>query len=147
MRRKAFTMIEIMVTLAIVAILAAVAVASYNTYSIKSKWSEVQSCISDTAIRLENYRSNHGIYPSSDDWDAINSTGSCGDYYAGNFTTFNDGSSYIIVFKDSVAKIGPSGNGDDVWAMIDTGTTIYHVTNSLDTDDVDALPDDYADQL
>ncbi len=143
MKTKAFTLIELLVTVVIVALITAVAVSTYQGYVIKSRWSAVQPCITDTAIRLENYRSNHGLYPADDPYDAINSSGACGDYYAGEITVFNDGVNFIVIYQDTEENIGPSDWEHDAWAITDASDTIYHINNPLDPDDVDSLPSPY----
>lgn len=130
-RQKAFTLIEIMVVVAIVAILAAVATNSFRSYSAKARWGEVQPCITDAALRLENYRTNHGKYPVEDVWSSINSSGACSDHYAGDITIFENGARYVVAFCDSQKSIWRGGR-NDVWLAIDVGAAPIHYRNSVD---------------
>lgn len=143
MKTKAFTLIELMVTVVIIAIITAIAVSTYQGYVVKSRWSAVQPCITDTAIRLENYRSNHGLYPSSNIYDSINSSANCGRFYVGEITVFNDATNFIVIYMDTGEQIGPSGWENDAWAITDSSDTLYHINNPLDPEEVDVLPDPY----
>ncbi len=145
-KKTGFTLVEIMVVVAIIAIIAAVANSSYRTFSAKSKWGEVQPCLSDVALRMENYRTNHGVYPDPDldddistSWEGLGTTGDCSDHYAGGVTVFDNGARYIIAFCDSVKPIWDTGVLD-TWIMIDTVPTVIHYQNPVEetTETVDA---------
>ncbi len=130
-RIRAFTMVEIMVVVAIIAILAAVTSGMYRSYSAKSKWASVQGCIGDVANRLENYRSNHGEYPEDDVFASINTTEACGDYYEGRVTVFDDGTKYVVAFCDRKKPIW-TAEKNDVWVVIDTRPSAIHLRNPVD---------------
>ncbi|QBC44416.1 type IV pilin protein [Iodobacter fluviatilis] len=57
-----FTLIEIMVTIAIVGILAAIAIPQYSDYVTRSRLVEAQSKLSDTRVRLEQFFINNRTY-------------------------------------------------------------------------------------
>lgn len=57
-----FTLIEVMVTIAIVGILAAIAIPQYTDYVTRSRLVEAQSKLSDTRVRLEQYFVNNRTY-------------------------------------------------------------------------------------
>ena len=60
-----YTLLEIMITVAIVAIIAAIALPSYNDYVTRSKIAEATSSLSDMRIRLEQYFADNRQYPTS----------------------------------------------------------------------------------
>jgi len=63
-REAGFTLIELMVTVAVIAILAAIALPSFSSESRKTKaFSEVQPMFNDLRIRLEQYLQENGKYP------------------------------------------------------------------------------------
>ena len=64
-RVRGFTLIEVMITVAIVAILAAVALPSYNDYVTRSKIIEATSGLSDMRVRLEQYFLDSRQYPTA----------------------------------------------------------------------------------
>jgi type IV pilus assembly protein PilE len=65
MHRKAqagFTLIEMMVVVAIVTILAAVAFPAYTDYIIRSKITEATSTLSDMRVKMEQYYQDNRTY-------------------------------------------------------------------------------------
>jgi len=138
--RSGFTLIELMITVVILVILAVASVSIYTTYTVKSRWSEVQPCLSKAAINMENYRQNHGVYPTS--FAELGMDNDCGDYYLGAINVFNDGQSYTITYMDSKKAISGSGISD-VWVATDVSNKILHTSNPVASTDVDTPPDGY----
>ncbi len=64
-RVRGFTLIEMLITVAIVAILAAVALPSYIDYVTRSKIVEATSGLSDMRVRLEQYFLDNRQYPTA----------------------------------------------------------------------------------
>jgi len=62
---RGFTLIEVMITVAIVSILAAVALPSYTDYVTRSKIVEATSGLSDMRVRLEQYFLDLRQFPGS----------------------------------------------------------------------------------
>lgn len=54
-REQGFTLIEVMITVAIVAILAAIAVPSYTEYVMRARITEAVSQLSDMRVKMERY--------------------------------------------------------------------------------------------
>jgi len=65
MRRtqRGFTLIEAMVTVAIIAILAAVAIPSYRDYVIRGKLTEAFGGLADARVKIEQYYQDNRTYP------------------------------------------------------------------------------------
>ena len=59
---RGFTLIELMITVAIVAILAAVALPSYQSYVMRSKRADAKNALLDLATRQERYFSIYNQY-------------------------------------------------------------------------------------
>jgi type IV pilus assembly protein PilE len=64
-RQRGFTLIELMITVAVVAILAAIALPSYTQYAIRSSRQAVQSELTDLTSLQEKIYLNSNAYASS----------------------------------------------------------------------------------
>jgi type IV pilus assembly protein PilE len=62
---KGFTLIEMMITVAIVAILAAVAVPAYSQYVMRSKISEAVANLSDMRVKMEQHFLDNRTYATA----------------------------------------------------------------------------------
>ena len=131
MKKRAFTLVEMLVVIAIVGIIAAVAWNSYRTSIAKSKWAEVSPCLSEAVNRLETFRGNNGTYPQSDPWNAINLSNICSEHYEGAISVTNNGQNFIVAYYDSRKKIWPSG-GYDTWYQTDVSGRHVHQNNPID---------------
>jgi type IV pilus assembly protein PilA len=63
--QKGFTLIELMIVVAIIAILAAIAIPAYQNYLIKSQVTEGVTLMDGAKVALTEYYSNHGSFPPS----------------------------------------------------------------------------------
>jgi len=63
--RRAFTLIELMIVVIIVAILAAAAVPIYNSFTSRAYGTEVQTALSTLRTAQRTYKAAHGSYATS----------------------------------------------------------------------------------
>lgn len=60
--QRGFTLIELMITVAVVAILSAIALPSYNEYIIRGRIPEATSSLADLRVKLEQYYQDNRTY-------------------------------------------------------------------------------------
>lgn len=63
--QKGFTLIELMIVVAIIAILAAIAIPAYQNYLIRTQVSEGMSLMGGAKVASLEYYSNHGTWPTA----------------------------------------------------------------------------------
>lgn len=64
-RHRGFTLIEVVITVAIVAILASIALPNYSAYVMRSKITEATGNLSDMRNRMEQYFFDHREFPGA----------------------------------------------------------------------------------
>lgn len=101
-RNRGFTLMELLIVIAVIAILSMIAIPSYIEYNRKGKRSEGVAAIGDIQLRQERYRADNPTYGTM-----LQLFGS-----AGNVTAFNNQYKYYSI---SIAA-SPSATGYTVTA-------------------------------
>lgn len=63
--KKGFTLIELMVTIVVIGILAAIALPSYNDYVLRSKFVEATGNLADLRVKMEQYYADNRRYSTN----------------------------------------------------------------------------------
>ena len=138
--QKGFTLIELMIVVAIIGILAAVALPAYQDYTIRAKMSEVILAASACRTSITEVYQTGGTAPLANGWGCETSLGS--KYVAGIETDANGGIKVTIATGISADVDGKivvlmpyingavadsatmMGQGVNMWKCGDTGTTL-----------------------
>lgn len=129
-RRRGFTLIELMMTVAVVTLLAAIALPSYNSYITRSRLPVGLEALSSHAMRMEQGFQDTGNYGTATCRLAVpaaaNFTLSCSLTGSGSgFTTTATGSGTLLGYTYSIDQNGarktlahPKGlPGSDCWSI------------------------------
>ncbi len=104
-RNSGFTLIEVMVTVAIIAILAAVAVPAYSDYIVRGRIPQATNGLSDMRIKLEQYFQDNRTYKNACDKGAAAAPPSSNDFTFA-CTIADDGMSYKLKAEGKGAMTG-----------------------------------------
>jgi len=88
MKRKGFTLIELMIVVAIIAILASIAIPQYKKFQLKAKTSEAKSNIGAIRSAEETYAAENDAYMQAG-WAPSDVPGAAPDPWGGDTSGFN----------------------------------------------------------
>jgi type IV pilus assembly protein PilE len=62
---RGFTLIELMIVIAVIGVLAAIAIPNYNDYVIRSRITRATAAMSDMRVRMEQFFQDNRVYPTA----------------------------------------------------------------------------------
>jgi len=137
--QQGFTLIELMIVIAIVGILAAVALPAYQDYTVRAKLSEGIARGSEAKTAITEYFSSTGTFPQANYTDVFNTAGagkvSQESYQTGgthaimvvfNTVTGNNGIAELTTATNTLTFIGAQSGSSGIvtWQCGGTGTTV-----------------------
>jgi len=142
--QKGFTLIELMIVIAIIGILAAIAIPAYQDYTIRAQASEGLTVASAVQVAIADYYAQNGSFPTAitGGGTALNFTSTpSGNYVSGiatgsgNITiSYGNKANQLISGKTLALTAYLTGAGDIDWvcgnATNPTGTTLASVAGA-----------------
>lgn len=86
-RAQGFTLIELMIVVAIIGILAAVALPAYSDYTVRAQVSECSSIVNGLKPQVKEYYEQRGVYPTMDQLFGVGQSGSLPTDHAGTYVS------------------------------------------------------------
>ena len=84
-RAKGFTLIELMIVVAIIGILAAVALPAYSDYTVRAQVSECASLVNGLKPQVKEYFEDRGFYPDLEELFGVGEQGSDPTHHQGTY--------------------------------------------------------------
>jgi len=137
--QKGFTLIELMIVVAIIGILAAIAIPAYSDYTIKSRVSEAASLSGAAKTAVDIYFSENGTLPDAATTHPELSISLAGSYKAkyvssvsvGTNNTATGGAGVITVLlkDDDTIGLGDAAGNAVIYTPVRNGATLQWNTN------------------
>jgi len=108
-KQQGFTLIELMIVVAIIGILAAVAIPAYQDYTARAQASEAVALLSGLKTPMSEYYQSRGSFPTIAE---LGTTNTSGKFVSGIVQTSSNasGALYTATFGSSDISAGLSGN-------------------------------------
>lgn len=118
--QKGFTLIELMIVIAIIGILAAIAIPAYQNYVIRAQVSEGLAMSSGAKVAIWDYFTDHGSYPPSNESAGLALPASLASHYvtsidiAGGKIRVEYGNESNVAIKNATLTLSPSTAGGSI---------------------------------
>ena len=122
--QKGFTLIELMIVVAIIGILAAIAIPNFMNYQCKAKQTEAKYHLGELRMAEEVYFSDYDVYKDENGFDALGFDAKGDTRYSITVPTIDNSNMYFMARAQATINGSP-----DVWTMTSNGT-LQNVTNA-----------------
>jgi len=127
--QKGFTLIELMIVVAIIGILAAIAIPAYQDYTIRAQVTEGATLADGVKVAMQDYYAQHGTWPAAllgnDAAGGMNFTGAVTGQYVTAVATTGVGDITATFGNRANAKITP--NALTIYAALSTNQDIVWI--------------------
>ena len=108
MKKNGFTLIELLIAITLIAILALIALPSFQSYLLKSRRVDAKEALASLQLAQEKWRANHDTYTNTLSDIGISSTSTDG-YYT---ITLSGGAGTSYTGTATAIPTGPQGSDD-----------------------------------
>ena len=131
--QKGFTLIELMIVVAIIAILAAIAIPAYQNYLIRTQVSEGSVLTDGAKTAVAEFYSNTGHFPSANSSAGLATNTSISGQYVGKvdvstageiIATFDGPKANSAISGDTFALSAIASNGSISWSCASAATKV-----------------------
>ena len=136
-KQQGFTLIELMIVVAIIGILAAIAIPAYKDYTIRAQVSEGLSLASGAKAAVSEYYMDSGVFPITNDEAGISAAGEIIGRYA---TSVLVGAGGIITVNYANATTHSDLVADGGVLVLTPGAGVAQASVTWDCDTASTLP-------